>query len=151
MSRKFGCRMVRTARITNRHEVEEVEEKSRVSQGAEHRVARRQVNQLANASAGTSEQRTANADLRFDPGISRRFFKGDDGSQEWNEYRRAHLQSEPFGRQQMSTFMYEYQQHKPKRKPGAPNHRIHPNCQNHRPARLENHRKEFQHRQDDEL
>jgi len=24
-----------------------------------------------------------------------------------------------FGRQQMSTFMYEYQQHKPKRKPGA--------------------------------
>src|SRR2546422_6554902 len=119
---------------TNRHEVEEVEKKSRVSQGAEHRVARRQVNQLANASAGASEQRTANADLRFDPGISRRLFKGDDGSHEWTEYRRAHLQSLPFGAQQMPTFMYENQQLNLKRKPGAPNNPIQPNCHDHRPA-----------------
>src|SRR6266404_445035 len=111
--RRQGCDDAPAVQKTNRREVEEVEKKSRVSQGAEHRVARRQVNQLANASAGTSEQRTANADLRFDPGISRRLFKGDDGSQEWNEYRRAHLQSEPFGRQQMPTFMYENQQTNP--------------------------------------
>jgi len=90
-------------------------------------------------------------DLRFDPSVPGRFFERDECAHEWNENRRANLESALPRRQQMAEFVHEDEQHKPHGKPHAPNGRIDPDGDEHRATGLEYRRKEFKDGQDKEF
>jgi len=81
---------------TDRHEIKKIQEKSGIGETAKHHVAGGKINQFTNERAGRAEQRPADADLRFNPGVARRFLERDERAHERNENRRADFESKPF-------------------------------------------------------
>jgi hypothetical protein len=129
---------------SDRHEIEQVEEKAAVGQAAEHQVAGGQVESLAQKRSSRTQQRSANAHDRLDPGVARRFLKQYKRTHKRDKHGRADLESESFGGQQMSAFVDEHQQHKSDRKPNAPKHRVNANGKDHGAAGFEQYREKFE-------
>jgi hypothetical protein len=128
---------------SDRHEIEQIEEKAGVGQAAEHQVAGGQVETLAQHRPHRTQQRAANADDRLDPGVARRLLQQDDRANEGDKHRRAHFQPESFGGQQVPAFVNEQQKNESDREPDSPKHGVNPNGQDHAAAGLEQQRDIF--------
>jgi hypothetical protein len=128
---------------SDRHEIEQIEEKATIGKAAEHEVAGGEVKALAQKRARRTQQRAANTDDRFNPGVARRFLQQDERPNKRDKHGRAHFQTETFGGQQVSAFVNEHQQNKPHRKPNTPKHGINSDGQDHGAAGLEQQREVF--------
>jgi hypothetical protein len=126
------------------HEIEQIEKKAAVGQTAEHQIAGGKVEALARQRSGRTQQRPANADHRFDPGIARRFLQKDERAHKGDEHGGAHFQAKAFGGQQVSAFVDEHQQNKPDREPNSPEHGVNPNGQDHGAAGFQDDRKKLE-------
>jgi hypothetical protein len=105
---------------SDRHQVEQIKEKAAVGQAAKHEVARGQIESLAQQRPRRTQQRTANADDGFNPCVARRFLQEDDRANKGYKHRRAHFQTEPFCRQQVTAFVNEQKQNESHCKPNSP-------------------------------
>ena len=117
-----------------------------MGEAAKHQVAGGKVENFAHQRSRRTQQRPANADHRFDPGVARRFLQEDHRANKGNKHGRAYFETESFGGQQVSAFVDEYQQDKSDGKPNSPSHGVNPNGEDHGAAGFEQHREEFQHR-----
>jgi hypothetical protein len=102
-----------------------------MGQAAKQQVAGGEVEALAQQRSRRTQQWAANADHRFDPGVARRLLQGDKRAKKGNKHRRAHFQTEPFSRQQVSAFVNEQEQDKSNREPNSPKHGVNPNGYDH--------------------
>jgi hypothetical protein len=128
---------------SDRHEIEQVKKKAGVGQAAIHQVAGSQIEALAQQRSGRTQQRPANADHRFYPGVARRFLQEDERPNKGHKHGRAHFQTETFGGQQVSAFVNEHKQNKSDREPDSPKHGVNSDGQDHGAAGLEQQRDVF--------
>ncbi len=101
---------------------------------------------LQDQCAKTPQHRTTISDAGFHPGIARRFLQRDERTHKWNENRCADFESELSRDKQMTGFMHEQQQDKSQGELPTPHLCINPDHQEHRPARFQQDRQEFQER-----
>src|SRR6478672_84621 len=121
----------------NRREIEEIEKVGSPGERDQKGIIKGVTECVARGRGQRTEDRPANSDARFHPGIARCLLKGDKRAHKGNEHRRAHRQTEFLRGEQMSALVHEQKQDKPSRPFPTPDARVNANHQNHGPARFE--------------
>src|SRR4029077_3254800 len=121
----------------NRREIEEIEKVGRPGERDQKGIIKGETECVARGRGQRTEDRTANSDARFHPGIARCLLKGNEGAHKRNEHRRAHGQAEFLRDQQMSTLVQKQKQDKPGSPFPTPDAGVNANHQNHGPACFE--------------
>ena len=107
--------------------------------------------EMAKEGGGGTEERSADSHAGFDPGVPRRFLERDERAHEGDEHRRAHFQSEMFRGEQVAAFVQEQQDDKTDAPFPAPELGIDPDHEDHRAARFQDDREEFEKRENEEF